>query len=182
MASIYQSLTDEDRHFISQQPLFFVATAASEGSINLSPKGRDTLRVMSDDRVVWMNLTGSGNETAAHLRDDGRITLMFCSFGERPLILRLYAEGRVIHPRDAEWQALVAEFGEYPSARQLIDCKISSVQRSCGFGVPLMEYQGVRPNIEAWVARQGDEGIRRYWAEKNQYSIDGLPTHILEDS
>ena len=182
MGSRYDEIRKEDIDFIQAQHLFFVSTAANEGSINLSPKGRDTLRIVSSERVVWLNLTGSGNETSAHLQENGRITIMFCSFGDKPLILRLYGFGKVIHPHDAEWSTLYGDFVNFPSARQIIDCKISAVQRSCGYGVPFMEYKGVRPNLEAWVEKKGEEGVRQYWAEKNQYSVDGLPTNILKNA
>lgn len=182
MGSRYEHLKPDDIEFIGRQHMFSVATAAADGSINLSPKGLDTFRVLSQDRVVWLNLTGSGNETSAHLQADGRITLMFCSFDEQPLILRLYGSGRVVHPYDAEWPALSGHFAASVGARQVIDCRITAVQRSCGFGVPFMEYRGERPNMQAWIAKQGEAGIRAYWAEKNRYSVDGKPTHILKDT
>jgi hypothetical protein len=180
MGSRYTKIKEEDIEFIRKQPLFFVATAAKEGSINLSPKGHDTLRVISSNKVIWLNLTGSGNETSAHLQDDGRITFMFCAFDGKPLILRLYGQGRVVHPYDDDWHRLLALFDDFPNARQVIECKISMVQRSCGFGVPFMEYKGTRPDMASWVENKGEKGIRRYWKEKNQSSIDGLPTNIIK--
>jgi hypothetical protein len=180
VGSRYTKIKEEDLEFIGKQRIFFVATAAKEGSINLSPKGHDTLRVISSNKVIWLNLTGSGNETSAHLQADGRITFMFCAFDGKPLTLRLYGQGRVIHPYDNDWHSLLPLFGDFPNARQIIECEISMVQRSCGFGVPFMEYKGTRADMASWAEKKGEEGIRRYWKDKNQSSIDGLPTNIIK--
>jgi hypothetical protein len=181
MGKQYKQLTDDLAGFIQRQKIFFVGTAADGGRINVSPKGMDTLRVVTEDRVVWLNLTGSGNETAAHLREDGRITLMFCAFEGDPLILRLYGHAQIFHPRDAEWDSLIPFFPMIPGARQIIDMSIDLVQTSCGYGVPLFEFKADRDQLEEWAERKGPEGIREYWEEKNQLSLDGRPTGIIAE-
>lgn len=173
-------LTDELSEFIAAQKIFFVATAAAEGSINLSPKGMDSLRVLSPSRIVWLNMTGSGNETATHLQEQDRITLMWCAFEGKPLILRTYGHARVIHPRDADWSALYSMFPSTHGARQIIDVSIALVQTSCGFGIPLMDYQEDRTILLDWAEKKGPEGISDYWAEKNTRSLDGKATGIFE--
>jgi hypothetical protein len=178
MARQYSEIPDRLKRFIEAQPLFFVATAAPEGRVNLSPKGLDTLRILDAGRLLWLNLTGSGNETAAHLLRDPRMTLMFCAFEGDPLILRLYGRARVVHQSDEEWVALYSRFDPTPGARQLIDMQVELVQTSCGMGVPLMEYRGQRPELVDWARNKGDDGLRDYWREKNLVSIDGLPSGI----
>lgn len=180
MAQRFERIENDHWAFIEQQKLYFVGTAADQGRINVSPKGCDTLKVLGSNRVIWLNLTGSGNETAAHILADGRLTLMFCSFDDKPLILRLYGQAQAVHPRDDNWQALRALFGDFPSARQIIDVEIKLVQTSCGFGVPFYDYAGERDNISKWVEAKGEQGIREYWALKNQTSLDGLPTDIID--
>lgn len=181
MGTRYRSINDADREFIAAQPMFFVATATADSSINLSPKGSDSLRVLDANRVLWLNYTGSGNETAAHLAADGRMTLMFCAFSGDPLILRLYGQARTIHPRDDRWSELLQHFGHFPSARQLVELDVSAVQRSCGFTVPLMRLEGERPHMHDWIAKREPEGFEGYWRDRNQRSVDGLPTHIFAD-
>lgn len=180
MAQRYPELNVAMTEFIQQQQLYFVGTAADEGTINVSPKGCDTLRVLSSNRIVWLNLTGSGNETAAHLLQNGRITLMFCSFTDKPLILRCYGAANTIHPRDATWPQLQPLFPDHPTARQIVDVHIDLVQTSCGFGVPFYSYKGERENISKWAVAKGEQGIQEYWEAKNQSSLDGLPTDIIE--
>ena len=181
MAQRFDRLDDRLSDFIRAQKLFFVGTATDDGRINVSPKGCDTLRLVDDNRLLWMNLTGSGNETAAHLQQSNRLTMMFCSFDEKPLILRLYGVAQIIHPRDSEWRQYIEQFPDFPNARQLIDFSFDLVQTSCGFGVPFYDYIGERDNMDKWVAAKGADAIRAYWAQKNQISLDGLPTHILDD-
>ena len=178
MAKQYSQLTDDLSDFIRRQKIFFVGTAASDGRVNVSPKGMDTLRVVSANRVIWLNLTGSGNETAAHLLENNRITLMFCSFEGAPLILRLYGQARALHPRDAEWERLAPLFPAISGARQIVDVSIDMVQTSCGWGVPLFDFNAERDQLEKWAENKGPEGIRKYWEERNQQSIDGKPTGI----
>lgn len=180
MGQRYTELTDEHIAFIAQQKMYFVATATADSRVNLSPKGMDSFRVLDKSRVLWLNITGSGNETAAHVQIDARMTLMFCAFDGAALILRLYGAARVIHKNDREWNDLYARFDAHPGARQLFDVNIDLVQTSCGEGVPLYRYEGQRDFLTDWAERRGEEGIRRYWRDKNQFSIDGLPTHIVE--
>ncbi|MDD4932447.1 MAG: pyridoxamine 5'-phosphate oxidase family protein [Methylacidiphilaceae bacterium] len=178
MGKRYPALSPELVAFLTEQKLFFVATAAAEGRINLSPKGLDTFRVLSPARVVWLNLTGSGNETASHLREDGRITILFCAFDDPPRIVRLFGRGRAVHPRDSEWDDLSRLFPSFPGARQLIDVSISLVTTSCGFGIPYFRYDRERPTLREWAEAKGEEGIRRYWREKNARTLDGKETGI----
>lgn len=178
MSKTYPELQDDQIAFIAAQQVFFVATAPTDGRINLSPKGMDSLRVLSPSRIVWLNVTGSGNETAAHLAADPRITLMWCGFGTRALILRAYGAATVTHRGDAAWGALAALLPDVPGARQIIDVKVGMAQASCGFAVPFMEFRGERPVLRDWAADKGEAGLRDYWGTRNQTTIDGLPTGI----
>jgi hypothetical protein len=180
MGKVLAGITDDVRSFMEAQPLFFVATAplARDGHVNLSPKGLDTFAVVSPTRVAYLDLTGSGNETAAHLLENSRITFMFCSFAGPPRILRLYGRGRACLPEDAEWPALRGRFGDLPGVRQIIVADIQRVQQSCGFGVPLMEQRGQRDTLLRWAEAKGTDGIVEYRAQKNVRSIDGLPTPV----
>ena len=168
-------ISDGHRAFIGRQKIFFTATAAPGGRVNVSPKGMDSLRVLAPGRVVWLSVTGSGNETAAHLAESDRMTLMFCSFEAEPLILRLYGQARAIHPADAEWPRLIALFSPLPGARQLFDLHVDLVQTSCGMAVPFFDYRGERGALNAWAEKKGPEGIRAYQEEKNRVSLDGKP-------
>jgi hypothetical protein len=181
MAARFPELSDKLIEFIQAQQLFFVGTAAPEGSINVSPKGGDTLKVLSANRILWLNFTGSGNETAAHLRVSERMTMMFCSFTEQPMILRCYGTARAIHPRDGEWEEFSALLPAHKSSRQLVLFDIELVQTSCGFGVPFYDHQGPRDNMDKWLAKRDEAAIEAYWEEKNQLSLDGQPTGILAD-
>jgi hypothetical protein len=180
MARRYPSLEASQREFIRAQQIFFVATADAEGPVNLSPKGLDSLRILSDSRIAWLNLTGSGNETAAHLRADGRMTLMFCAFEGDPLILRLYGRARAVHRKDELWEELAALFPCMTGARQIMLMDIELVQTSCGFGVPLYRYRGQRELLPRWAEKKGREGLEQYWQEKNTVSLGGLETGIVE--
>ena len=175
-AKFYTQLNDKLTDFIVRQKLFFVATADHDGRINVSPKGADSLRVLGVNRVAWLNLTGSGNETAAHVLETQRMTLMFCAFEGRSKILRLYGQAGICYPGDECWDELAARFPEYLGARQIFDLQIESMQTSCGFGVPLFAYQGDRPELAEWAERKGQAGIREYWETRNAESIDGKPT------
>ncbi|WP_107669064.1 pyridoxamine 5'-phosphate oxidase family protein [Cyanothece sp. BG0011] len=181
MAKFYSRLTPELMEFIEEQKMFFTATAPTEGRINLSPKGIDTFRCLDKQRVAYLDLTGSGNETAAHLEENGRMTIMFCSFSENPLILRLYGQGKVMRPRDEQWSQFYPQFPTYEGARQIIILTLTSAQTSCGFGVPIYEYQETRETLIDWANKKGKTGIYDYWEQKNQESIDGLPTKLLEE-
>ena len=136
----------------------------------------DSLRVMGPNRVTWLNVTGSGNETAAHLLEQNRMTIMFCSFEGKPLILRLYGTAKVHHPGDSEWETLAADLPDLPGGRQIYDLEIDLVQTSCGYGVPLFTYEKDRDTLNNWATHKGPEGIAVYWQEKNRLSIDGKPT------
>ena len=176
MAKFYKQLDDKLAEFIEQQHMFFVATADVDGRINLSPKGMDSLRILSPQRLAWLNLTGSGNETAAHLLGANRMTIMFCAFEGRTKILRLYGQAKTIHAGDDDWEPMATHFPHYPSARQIYDMQIESLQTSCGFGVPLFEYKGERELLNDWAKKKGDDGIKDYWATRNAVSIDGKKT------
>ncbi len=171
------------RKFIENQTVFFVATADRTGRVNVSPKGLDTLKIESDNRIVWLNLSGSGNETAPHVRATGRMTLMFCAFEGSALILRVYGQAKVYHPRDAEWDQLISGFPKLASSRQIFDLEIDLVQTSCGSGVPLMAFQKSRgeEELEPYYANMGSEGVKDFWRQKNAKTIDGVPTGIFED-
>jgi len=179
LAQRYSELTPAHMEFIWRQEMYFVATAPADGHVNLSPKGLDSLRVLDSRTVAWLNVTGSGNESAAHVRENGRMTLMFCAFAGKPLILRLYGRARAIHPRDAEWDTWLARFGNLPGARQIFVVDIALVQTSCGMGVPLYAFQGQREQLVEWAQKKGEQGIADYWEQKNRLSLDGRDTGIL---
>ncbi len=176
MAKQFQRIEEAHRAFIEDQHIFFVGSAAPEGRVNISPKGMESLRVMGENRIVWMNLTGSGNETAGHLLESPRMTLMWCSFTTRPLILRAYGSARATHPGDAGWADLAALFPPHRSARQVFDMDVDMVQTSCGYAVPFMEYAGERDTMQKWVDTRSDAELRAYWPERNAVTIDGKPT------
>jgi hypothetical protein len=178
VARFFEKLTPELREFMGKQHLFFVASAAREGRVNLSPKGMDTFRILADDRVGYLDLTGSGNETAGHILHDGRLTVMFCSFGQKPLILRLYGHGQVVGPNDATWADLISNFSPMPGQRQIILLHIESVQTSCGYGMPMYQLVEDRQTLIQWSENKGPESLQKYRAEKNGRTIDGLQTGI----
>ena len=182
MGQRYSELSQELIQFIWNQSIFFVATAPAEGRVNLSPKGMDSLRVMDPNTIAWLNVTGSGNETAAHLLENDRMTIMFCAFEGKPMILRLYGQAKAYHARDAEWDELAQRFEMIPGARQIFVLNIDLVQTSCGMGVPYFEYKGERHQLTDWAEKKGAEGIAEYWEKKNQVSLDGKPTGIFEGS
>jgi hypothetical protein len=169
--------------FIAAQPMFFVATAAADGRVNVSPKGLDSLRVVSPTQIVWLSVSGSGNETAAHVQAQPRMTLMFCGFEGKPLILRVYGTASVVYPRHDAWAPLCALFPDYPGARSIFTLDIDSVAASCGTGVPEMAFVRSRAETELvpWYAEMGEDGVEAYWRKKNMRSIDGYPTGIFED-
>jgi hypothetical protein len=180
MAKFFPELSAKHQEFITAQKIYFVASAPTSGRVNLSPKGLDTFRVLGSQRVGYLDGTGSGNETAAHLADNGRITFMFCSFTEAPLILRLYGKGRAIRPHDADWNQFRPLFGAPLSGeRQLILAEIESVQTSCGYAVPFFSHESDRQVLTNWAERKTPGELREYWKKNNQSSIDGLPTGLL---
>jgi hypothetical protein len=180
MAKVFDHITEDLHQFIVAQHLFFVASAplSPTGHINLSPKGLDSFRILSPNRVAYLDLTGSGNETSAHLQENGRITFMFCAFQGAPMILRLYGKAAVILPGAPEWDELYSLFPPLPGARQIILAEIDRVQTSCGFGVPLYEHQAQREVLVQWASKKGEQGLQEYQRQKNLISIDGLQTPL----
>lgn len=180
----WNTLSDRLRTFVEKQPLFFVATAGASGRVNMSPKGLDSLQVLSENRILWLNVSGSGNETAAHVRENGRMTLMFCAFEGDPMILRVYGKARVIHPHHEQWRELSGHFPDYAGSRQVFDLSIELVQSSCGTGVPVMPFERSRAEEELlpFYEDMGPEGVTKYWKKKNVETIDGTPTGIFNDS
>ncbi|MFY0672821.1 MAG: pyridoxamine 5'-phosphate oxidase family protein [Bacteroidia bacterium] len=179
MGKLLKELTKTQIEFIENQNIFFVATAAKDGFVNVSPKGLDTLKVVSKNSLLWLNMTGSGNETAAHLLDTNRITIMFCSFDSKPLIIRIYGRANAFHPRDECWDSMLSQFPNNPSARQIFEVQIETTQSSCGYGVPLFDFKANRQDFDGWVEKKGGkDGLKKYWNEKNSMSINGKPTDI----
>lgn len=180
MGKQYTEITEPLKQFIARQKIFFVGTATDTSRVNISPKGMDSLRVLDSNRVIWLNVTGSGNETAAHLQTHPRMTVMFAAFEGAPMILRLYGSATAIHQSDAEWPGLYANFPANPGARQIFDLQVDLVQTSCGMAVPFFDYVEEREQLNQWAVKKGDDGIREYWRDRNQLSLDGLPTGIAE--
>jgi len=182
MSKRFDSMLEQHIQFIEQQHLFFVATAGAKGRVNVSPKGMDTLRVINNNKIIWLNYTGSSNETSVHVQENSRMTLMFCSFDKEPMIMRIYGQAEVVHPRDKQWKEFSRLFPEYNATRQFFSLDVDLVQTSCGFSVPFFEYQGEREQLLEWSEKKGKEGIESFWKERNQVSLDGLPTNILSES
>ena len=178
MAKQFDQISDDLAAFIGAQHMFFVGSAAQDGRVNISPKGMDSLRVMGPNRIVWRNLTGSGNETAGHLASVNRMTLMWCGFEQRPMILRTYGKARTLHPRDADFADLNAQFPLSHAARQIYDLSVDLVQTSCGYAVPFMDYAGERDVLAKWAEDKGPEGVATYWTTRNAQTIDGFDTYI----
>jgi hypothetical protein len=176
MGKVYEQLNDALVDFIGRQHVFFVGTApdSPDDHLNVSPKGLDTFRILGPNSVAYLDLTGSGIETVAHLRQNGRITIMFCAFEGRPLILRLHGRGRVVEPGDPGWDGLIAEFPEYPGIRSVIVVDVERVADSCGFAVPVYEYKGERAQLIDYANKKGPEAMEEYKAQKNKSSIDGI--------
>lgn len=182
MGQRFNELSEKHIQFIAEQKIFFVGTATADSRVNVSPKGMDSLRVLTNTRVAWLNVTGSGNETSAHVQHDPRMTVMFCAFDGSPLILRFYGTAKVVHKGDPEWNKLFSLFKPLPGARQIFDVTIDLVQTSCGMAVPYFTYAGDRELLSDWATKKGEVGLQQYWEEKNQMSIDGIPTHIVAKS
>lgn len=180
MGKLFESIETQHKAFIEKQKMFFTATAplSADGHVNLSPKGLDSFRVLSETRVMYLDINGSGNETSAHMLENGRITFMFCAFEGPPLILRLYGKGYTVLPGDSEWAELVGAFNLQIAARQIIVADIDLVHTSCGFSVPLYEYEGERDHAFKWAENKGAGGLEKYQEEKNRISLDGLPTAL----
>jgi len=179
MSNWYKRITPELEQFIGEQKVFFVATAPAKGRINLSPKGMDTFRVIGSNRVIYLDITGSGNETAAHLVENGRITIMFCSFDRTAQIARLYGDGRPIHQRDANWNEYLAMFPTEPGVRQIMEIDIDSAMTSCGYGVPWMESLSERDTLRKYWQKRDEQTLIAYQHKENERSIDGLPTGLF---
>jgi hypothetical protein len=176
MGRIYKEINEQLNTFIRRQHVFFVATAplSGNGHLNLSPKGLDSFRILGPTTVAYLDLVGSGIETVAHVRENGRMTIMFCAFEDHPLIVRLYGRGKIVEPSDAEWNDVAGNFPEYVGARSIVVMHVERVADSCGFGVPAYEYRGERSELVAYAEKQGQVALERYKAEKNAQSIDGL--------
>lgn len=174
-------ISPELKDFILKQKVFFVGTAANEGRVNVSPKGMDSFRVVDSNKIVWLNLTGSGNETAAHLIKNNRMTIMFCAFEEKPLILRLYGTASAYHQRDETFHKYIDMFPKIVGARQIMEMEVDLVQTSCGFAVPFMDFKEERTQLKSWAEKQGEEKLITYREEKNSVSLDNFDTGLLED-
>ena len=176
MGKTYKTIDPRLADWIQSQKMFFVSTAplSEEGHINLSPKGLDTFRILNETEVAYLDLVGSGIETIAHLKENGRITLMFCAFEGAPKIVRLQGTGTVVESTDAAFASLRALFPPMQGARAVIKIKATRISDSCGFGVPLYAYQGDRETLTQWAEKKGENALRAYQIEKNAHSIDGL--------
>jgi hypothetical protein len=180
MGQQYSEISDKLKLFIKDQKMFFVGTATSDSRVNISPKGMDSLKVLSNNRVVWLNVTGSGNETSAHIQENNRMTIMFTAFEGKPMILRLYGKAKVVHKNNSEWSELFSLFQPIPGARQIFDLTVDLVQTSCGMAVPFFDYVEERELLKNWATKQSEEGLKEYWQKKNQESLDGKPTNIMD--
>jgi len=184
MAKVHPNIDKNLKDWIEKQPMYFLASAPLEdsGRVNLSPRGLDSFRVTGDSEVVMLDLVGSGNETAAHLKQNGRLTVMFCAFQNEPRILRLFGTGKVIRPEDAEWIQYRSLFADaIPGVRQIFQLTVARVQTSCGFGVPLMQMESQRDLLINWATKKSEDELKDYQLTKNAKSIDGLPAPGLSD-
>ena len=177
MGEVFTQLDDALCHWIRSQPMFFVATAplSAQGHINCSPKGLDTFLVLGPQRVAWLDLTGSGAETIAHLKENGRIVIMFCAFDGPPRIVRLHGSGRVHELGEPAFEALRPRFNDLPGVRAIIDIEVTRISDSCGYAVPRMRLEGDRDVLERWANKRGEDGLKAYRATHNRHSLDGLP-------
>ncbi|MFV2056396.1 MAG: pyridoxamine 5'-phosphate oxidase family protein [Thiohalomonadales bacterium] len=179
MGKQYSEIPDKLKLFIEAQKLFFVGTATADSRVNISPKGMDSLRVLDKNRIVWLNVTGSGNETSAHIQELSRMTIMFAAFKGNPMILRVYGNAKVIHKNDPDWHELLSLFNPIPGARQIFDLDVNLVQTSCGMAVPFYEHIEERGQLNQWALKKGEEGLKEYWQKENQVSLDGKPSNIM---
>jgi hypothetical protein len=182
MGKFFDTINESHRIFIEKQKMFFTASAplSGEGHVNLSPKGMDSFRILSNNRVAYMDIVGCWNEKYAHILENGRITFMFCAFDGPPNILRLYGNGYTVLPVDEEWQQLAPLFKLQLATRQIIVANIHKIQTSCGFSVPYYEYEGERNHAQLWAENKGAEGLEAYKQQKNRISLDGLPTSLFD--
>ena len=181
MGKRYNQLNEAQITFIKAQKLFFVGTAGPEGKVNISPKGMDSFRVLDSNKIIWLNVTGSGNETAAHLLLNDRMTIMFCAFEGKPSILRLYGNAKIYHERDTSFNTYLSMFPPLAGARQIIEMNVDLIQDSCGMAVPFFDFKEERTHLNDWATKQGKEKIEAYQLEKNTLSIDGFETKITEN-
>jgi len=179
MGKKFNAISKDLKAFIERQKVFFVGTATADGRVNVSPKGGDTFRILDENQVIWLNLTGSGNETAAHLSEQDRMTIMFCAFEGKPMILRLYGHAKIYASDDKSFKKYINLFPDFPGSRQIIDMNVDLVQTSCGMAVPLMDFKTERDELNKWAAKQGEERLNNYRLEKNTVSIDGKPIKII---
>ncbi len=177
MGKVFASIDEKLSAWINRQKLYFVSTAplSAEGHINCSPKGLDSFRVLGPNRVAYLDLTGSGVETIAHLKENGRIVIMFCAFEGPPKIVRLHGKGRAVLPGDPDFSGLVEAFPDRPGLRSIIDIEVTRISDSCGYGVPEFAYEKDRDVLVKWADQKGEDSVKAYQQEKNAVSIDGLP-------
>ena len=176
MGNLLKKLNPALKNFIENQKIFFVGTARASGTINVSPKGMDTFRIVKNNKIVWFNLTGSGNETAAHLLENNRMTIMFCSFEKTPLILRLYGNARIYYENDQMYDEHIGLFKDFIGARQIVVMEINLIQTSCGYAVPFMEFKEERTQLNESDIKKGRAGVKKYWEDHNVLSLDGFKT------
>jgi len=182
MAVKFESINQEHRAFIERQKMFVVGSAGAEGFINVSPKGMDSLRILDDKTIIWLNYTGSGNETSAHVQENGRMTIMFNSYDDVPMIMKLYGQAEVFHRGDSEWESFIAHFPKTEGARQIFKLHIELLLTSCGYAVPKYEFIEERKTLQKWIEQKGEEGIKAYWQEHNTKTLNGVKTNIMERS
>jgi hypothetical protein len=180
MAVRFESINKEHRVFIEKQKMFVIGSAGAEGFINVSPKGMDSFRILDDKTVIWLNYTGSGNETSAHVQENGRMTIMFNSFDKAPMIMKLYGQAEVFHDAHKDWGELIAHFPKIEGARQVFKLNVELLLTSCGYAVPKYEFVEERKTLEKWVDKKGQEGIKEYWQENNLETLDGVKTNVME--
>ncbi|MDH5721540.1 MAG: pyridoxamine 5'-phosphate oxidase family protein [Spirochaetia bacterium] len=173
MAQQFEKINQSHKEFIEKQKIFFTATAGTDGRINLSPKGLDSFRVINETTIIWLNLTGSGNETMGHIQENNRMTIMFCSFDEKPLILRLYGKAKIHFAGSENFNKFSAEFADLPGKRQIYEMKVEMVQTSCGWAVPHYNFVKERQTLNEWSGKKDPSEIKEYWEERNNTSIDG---------
>jgi hypothetical protein len=176
----YKELNKKIEDFIINQKIFFVSTATEDSFINLSPKGMDSLKIINNNRVIWLNSTGSTNESSAHIQRNPRMTIMFCSFEKDPLIVKLMGQAKVIHKNDSDWDELSKQLPDIPGARQIFDLNIELVLTVCGMAVPYFDYKGEREDLNQYWEKQGEDGLKEYWGKKNQISLNNYNTNIIE--
>ena len=179
MAVKFDSINKAHKIFIEKQKMFVIGSAGAEGYINVSPKGMDTFKIVDENTVIWLNHTGSGNETSAHVQENGRMTIMFNSYDKMPMILKLYGKAIVVHEKDERWKEMSQYFDDFVGTRQFFEMKVELVLTSCGFGVPQYKYIGERNKLQKWAEAKGREGMKVYWAEKNVLTLDGIETNVI---